>query len=400
MREAISGQSGSHSRELEAARGVAILLVVLRHYTPFYFTREQIEQGLGVFSFIPHTGRTGVILFFVLSSYLLSRPFWIERAGGKQPSLPNFYSRRLLRIVPLFYLAVFAAFLWTSEGWAAMRSLLFISDDMLLKPFSGVWWSLRTEAQFYALLGFSVWVFRKPRWRSFYLAALAAYVACYLGLISGVFQSFGWKVDMFSGQVLLSIGNQWPAFAFGALISWLYVNWGEAWRESAAQSRWLGNGGGDLAMLSILFALGIALSSIESIGFSELLRNHGAWPLLEGSLWATAVLALLVLPLHTRRLIVNTPLEFLGRISYSLYLVHYPLNGLTGPIRYQARVAFFDTAERTLGIAAVEMTVSFALAVAFSWVTYRCIEMPFLSIKSRIGKQPPRKSRDENLAAN
>lgn len=388
MKNSNSQPSGSHSRELEAARGFAILLVILRHYTPFYFDPQQVEQGLGFLAFVPRTGRTGVILFFVLSAVLLSRPFWIERAGGKPPSLANFYSRRVLRIVPLFYVAVLVAFLWTGEGWAAMWSLLFVSDDLLLKPFSGVWWSLRTEAQFYALLGFSVWILRKPRWRPFYLAALAVYTAGYLGFVLDAFQSLGWRIERVPVRALLSIGHQWPAFAFGVVVSWLLVNRGERWRESAAHSRWLSRGGGDIAILSILVALGLALSSIESLGFFPLLYNHGAWPLLEGGLWAAFVLALLVLPLHTRRLFVNPPLEFIGRISYSLYLVHYPLNGLTGPLRYQARVMIFGTVERTPGIAAIEMGTSFALAVAFSWLTYLCIEKPFLSIKRRIGSHP------------
>jgi peptidoglycan/LPS O-acetylase OafA/YrhL len=120
--------------------------------------------------------------------------------------------------------------------------------------------------------------------------------------------------------------------------------------------------------------------------FFVLLKNHGVWPLIEGGLWAAFVLGLLVLPLHTRRVFVNTPLEFFGRISYSLYLIHYPLNILTGTMRYHARVAIFGTGERTLWIAAVDMVVLWTLAIGLGWLSYRYIEQPFVSLKDRIGK--------------
>jgi hypothetical protein len=78
------------------------------------------------------------------------------------------------------------------------------------------------------------------------------------------------------------------ASASGALVSYLVVKRGDAWRASAAQSKWMRRGGGDAAMLLILIALGVALSSIESLGFFPLLQGHGTWPLLEGGLWATS----------------------------------------------------------------------------------------------------------------
>lgn len=386
MQESISGQSGSHSRELEAARGIAILLVLLLHYTPFFFSREQVTAGLGPLAFIPSTGRTGVVLFFVLSAFLLSRPFWVERAGGRQPSISIFYYRRVLRIVPLFYIAVLVAFLWVGDGGAAIRSLLFVPDHGLLKPFSGVWWSLRTEAQFYVLLGLSIWVLRKPRWRWFALTAFAAFAVAHMALIFGAFESMGWVLGKASFPVLLSVAHQWPAFAFGVLISWLHVNWGPAWRQSAAQSSWFGRGGGDVAMLLILVALGVALSWVDAISFFVLVKNYGTWPFIEGGLWATFVFGLLILPLRTRPVFVNAPLEFLGRISYSLYLIHVPFNILTGAVRYQARVAIFGTGDRSLWIATADMLALWLLTVGVSWLSYKFIEQPFVSLKNRIGK--------------
>jgi peptidoglycan/LPS O-acetylase OafA/YrhL len=363
---------------------VAILLVVLLHYTPFHFNVDQLERGLGFLSFVPRTGWTGVTLFFVLSAFLLSQPFWREHAGGKQPSISTFYSRRVLRIVPLFYVAVLVAYLGVGDGWAAIRSLLFLPDNGLLHPFSNVWWSLRTEAQFYFLLGLCAWLVRKPRWRPVLVSCLALYGVCYLGFVLGVFGSFGFSMSKLSGDVLFSLAHQWPAFAFGMLISWLYVNWGQTWRQSAQQTRWLARGGGDAVMLLVLIALGATLTSVESVNFFEMLRTHGLWPLLESLLWASFVLALLLLPLRTHRVFVNAPLEFFGRISYSLYLIHLPLNNVSAPLRHQVRLAVFGQSEPSPWIAGASMAFLFAMAVGLSWITYRCIEKPFVSLKTRI----------------
>lgn len=362
------------------------MLVVSLHYTSIHVTADTLERGLGFLSFIPRTGWTGVSLFFVLSSFLLSRPFWVERAGGRTPALSTFYYRRVIRIVPLFYLAVLVACLWTGEGWAAIRSMLFLPDYGVLSPFSEVWWSLRTEAQFYLILGLGIWLLRKPKWRPICFGALAFFMVGYLMFLSGSLEPIGWSVGLAPVSVLMSVAHQWPAFAGGILISWLYVEWGDSWRESAAQSKWLRHGGGDAVMLSILFALGFALWSVESVLYIPMIRMYGAWPLIQGGLWASFVLALLVLPLYTRRLFVNAPLEFFGRISYSLYLIHYPVSRFSLPLRIKMRVWLADTNATQPELAAVGLLLVFTIAVALSWLSYRCVEMPFATLKDRFAK--------------
>ena len=69
----------SYSPELESLRGVACLLVFLFHASG---TVDSGAQGVGPLRAFVYAGHTGVTLFFVLSAFLLSRPFLAQARGG------------------------------------------------------------------------------------------------------------------------------------------------------------------------------------------------------------------------------------------------------------------------------------------------------------------------------
>src|SRR6478672_11938186 len=94
--------------ELDALRGLAIALVYTFHAYGLGGGRvwEPPPPSLP-FAFI-RGGNTGVSLFFVLSGFLLARPFLATAESGRVPSLRNFYVRRALRILPMYVLVVVA----------------------------------------------------------------------------------------------------------------------------------------------------------------------------------------------------------------------------------------------------------------------------------------------------
>lgn len=381
--------AGGHSRELEAARGIAILLVVFLHYPPYFFPREKLDAVLGPFAVLHWEGRTGVMLFFVLSAFLLSRPFLREAMGGARPSIGHFFERRVLRIVPLYWAAVLLAFVLERDGRAAIRSLFFLSDEGALLPWSGVWWSLHTEVQFYLLLGVSVMLLRVPIVRWLHLSLLAGLVAVYLAVTTQTAAPFGLRVDSVSAVALLSFAYQWPAFAFGGLAAWLHLRRGEAWQRAGASSRVLRNGGGDLLLWGALLLLFSLLTRLPRGYYFLAVQEHPNLPLLEGALWAVVVLGLLVLPLRSRRLFVNAPLEFVGRVSYSLYLLHLPFLHLTAWVRFRIRVALMGIGGRTTAESVIELVLVTLAAILVSWLSYRLIERPFLGWKNRIRRSAP-----------
>src|SRR5436309_1918792 len=134
--------------QLDGVRALAVSLVVAEHYTHH-------ELPLA-------TGRTGVILFFILSGFLITGILldareWARAAGvPRPPVLRRFYGRRFLRIFPLYYasLAVlYAAGVPDVKGYAGWH-LAYLSNVLFCRL--GAWpaatahlWSLAVEEQFY-----------------------------------------------------------------------------------------------------------------------------------------------------------------------------------------------------------------------------------------------------------
>src|ERR671910_1052032 len=89
---------------LDGLRGIAIILVLLHHFT-FYRPTAGIDARIGdvVFFFW-----TGVDLFFVLSGFLITGILLDTRDSKRY--FTTFYARRTLRIFPLYYLVLFLAF--------------------------------------------------------------------------------------------------------------------------------------------------------------------------------------------------------------------------------------------------------------------------------------------------
>src|SRR5262249_59949491 len=96
----------SHLRELDALRGVAILLVFLFHCDSV--VRPEAHGGGPLFAFV-RAGHTGVSLFFVLSGFLLAFPFLAEAEGGRHVRRREYALRRAMRLLPMYHLALLVA---------------------------------------------------------------------------------------------------------------------------------------------------------------------------------------------------------------------------------------------------------------------------------------------------
>src|SRR5439155_22571290 len=99
-----------------------------------------------------------------------------------------------------------------------------------LWPYSGVWWGLRAEVQFYLLLAFVAWLVRS-RWRRWSsIGAVAAYTALYIDFATRRLELRSWSDQ----EVLfLSVFGRAPLFALGALAGWIYGCHGAALRSGA-----------------------------------------------------------------------------------------------------------------------------------------------------------------------
>jgi peptidoglycan/LPS O-acetylase OafA/YrhL len=379
-------RSETYFPEVESLRGIAICLVFFFH----------AEAGLGhvlptslavspAVAFV-FAGHTGVSLFFVLSGFLLSLPFLAEAAGGRRVDRRQYFMRRALRILPLYYTAVIVGTVLTARRPAdllhALPYFLFLNSFAGgvtdLPPYSGVWWSLCTEVQFYLLLPLVGTLLRSRPGRWLGLGLLAAYAAAYGAYLARYLHlTPGWA------QISLgfSLFGRAPVFLVGILAAWVYRSYGERLRARLAASRWASAGGADGVLLLLLGALGLLLRwAVVSREVWDQPPDH-VWHIPEAALWGSILLLLLLAPLRTRLIFTNPVLATLGVLSYSIYMIHAPLCRLSlEALRGAGTGGFVGWNVRTT-VVAVVLT---ALCVGLSRLTYRFIERPFLVRKSRL----------------
>jgi peptidoglycan/LPS O-acetylase OafA/YrhL len=142
---------------LNAVRAAGALMVLLTHAA---FNTGRINDGwvgamLARFDF-------GVTLFFVLSGFLLSRPWFLAAAlGRREPSSRHYLWKRALRILPLYWVVVVVAFVVdpanknaTWQDWVSHLTLTQLYRHELLASSLTQMWSLCTEVAFYVVLPF------------------------------------------------------------------------------------------------------------------------------------------------------------------------------------------------------------------------------------------------------
>ena len=167
-------------RELDGWRGVSILLVLAHHAVVFAF-----PASVGRYKLWSHlfevAGALGLCIFFVISGFVITRLLIIEERDYGSISLRGFYTRRVFRILPVFYLFILLVCCMSRLGWTpvAPKSVLLAALFLRSLRFHGIdWflghsWSLSVEEQFYIVFPL-FWVISEPQRRARFLLAKVA----------------------------------------------------------------------------------------------------------------------------------------------------------------------------------------------------------------------------------
>ncbi|WP_077146743.1 acyltransferase family protein [Sphingopyxis sp. KK2] len=302
-------------------------------------------------------GFVGVDIFFVISGYLISRII-LKEMDGDRFTLTGFYRRRALRILPalLVMLAVVLAVGWwrlfpqdmRDLSWSAAATALSGSNiwfwrtvnyfgDAELTPLLHTW-SLGVEEQFYIFYPLLLIALR--RWLPRHIvAALWVIAAASLAIGYGLIH-----INKAAASFYLLPSRAWELALGGLVATGGLPKLGERAKPVAA---WLG-----LAMVvASLFVIE------EGMAFPV------PWALLPCV--GTALLIAYGEAGGTAKLLSLAPMRFVGDISYSLYLWHWP-------------VMAFWRFERGLRLDAGEMAATIAISFALAILSYRLIEQPFL----------------------
>lgn len=332
--------------------------------------------------YLTAAGWTGVVLFFTLSGFLITGSLWDSR--GNQHWFRNFYARRFLRILPLYYTALALSAIGLFEAWHNLHLLqklftyvLFLQNMPWLDSASVAipsplplyhLWSMAVEEQFY-LLWPCVLLLVHNRRSAFRLCAWV-FVA-----------SAAFRVVIF-GLPQISLQHSYPyrdfllthagEFALGACLAF-------AWRDPKDKSI------ARFALPALLIGLAVyVLSSLICHSFSWDLNLQYVLGLTGASLAAVALLALALQDGVLRRLCSISPLRFMGRISYGFYIFHILLQGFIDAI---SRHIVHTNSGSSYQIA--RLLVAFPLSLLVSWISFHLLETPFLRLKRHFPMRPP-----------
>jgi peptidoglycan/LPS O-acetylase OafA/YrhL len=310
---------------IDGLRAVAALSVVGYHAwlytTPGVTTAHRDTLSAQIL----HELRLGLVLFFVLSGFLLYRP-WVRSAlsGGPEPRLRTYLLRRAARILPAYYLAVVGsiALLWGLNGATGVRlppaDMLWtfavfaqnFSDATVLRLDPPLW-TLAVEVSFYLVLPALGWLALRVRGsgRAGQLAVPLAFLLLGIAYNRALFApgpSALWPTKVLPAMA--------PYFAAGMLAAVL----AEGRTAGRAMTRALLAGGTLLVVGDAWWAADGATHGSHSI-WLHVLRDLPA-----GAGFA-CIIAGVARSLRPPRLLRLRPVVWLGHVSYGVYLWHVPL---------------------------------------------------------------------------
>jgi peptidoglycan/LPS O-acetylase OafA/YrhL len=379
-RPVLSGADGRNNPWLDLVRSIAILLVLFRHGE-----RALAAQGVdkqGFFQTIFTNGWVGVDLFFVLSGYLIARHLLRAGISSDDFRFGRYLAMRILRIVPAYYAVLFLVvagafpFFAVSPDMLGVRTayhLLFL-QDYLPSNINVVFWSLGVEEKFYLLAPVLIFALVRCRSDKAKAALLLLCFALPIGLRTVTF-------------LRLDAGIDYPAFfrifrsPFHMTLDGLVVGVAVAMAQHARVLQQSRDGGllmlfGGIAVLCAWLGSSDFMATISAV-------DAIAQPVAIAVLGGVAVLGAVQLagtPMPLRQ-----PFQFVSRLSYSLYLIHFPLIPLAMAVA---------GATRPLGF----WVCYFGLSLSAALLLHVVVERPFLRWKDRIAARQTRYTRDVPIA--
>ncbi len=316
--------------EIQALRALAVALVVVFHLWP-----DALPGGY-----------VGVDVFFVISGFLITGSLWAEVTRTGRVSLRQFWARRIRRLLPaasvvlvaclLIMFAVVPKPLWQETVVQVGASALYAQNWVLAAgsvdylaaegtpTLAQHYWSLSVEEQFYLVWPLVLLLAVLLGGRHRRVAVIGAF-----GLLAAV--SFVYSVLLTGSPAgYFNTGGRAWEFALGGLLSFL----------PAVRSRWLSVGG-------------VVLIAASAVLYSGQTPFPGATALLP------VVGAAFVIAGGANRVAALRPLQFVGDISYSVYLWHWPL-----------------VVALPLVMGDGWQVVALAVTVPLAWATTRFVEAP------------------------
>lgn len=359
---------------LNGIRFIAAFIVIIHHIEQFKFIFG-LESLWSSSETIHSLGGLGVLLFFTLSGFLITYLLLEEERVVGRIDIKQFYIRRILRIWPLYFLIFILAWFTLSyipffefpgyypgkfeAATVCLMFVFFLSNVFLaffgMLPYASQTWSVAVEEQFYLIWPLLLKT-SKNKMVSI-LSVIGFIVAVRVVLISGMLNHLSYISNL---RTFWNMFNM-DCMAIGAIMSVLLF------RKSVFLKYVLNT---PLFIVAVLAVIILVAFHIEIPVISVYLKND-----LLATLFAIIILNLAA-NATLKNLLEFKWLDYLGKISYGLYMFH----GIA--IVISIKLLLLCNAFNNFSV----FIMSVLLTVLISHVSFRYFEAPFLKLKNKFSK--------------
>lgn len=358
---------------LNGLRFFAAILVVLHHVEQFKKILD-LENNFEL-PFIENSGKIGVILFFVLSGYLITYLLLIEKKSEKSISITDFYKRRILRIWPLYFLIIAISFFvipkinifdlgtlssnLSSDFSFKLFLFLFFLPNLALGlftpvPYASQLWSIGYEEQFYL---FWPWLVKKSSNLIYIFFFIIGIILFTKILCLFVFRD---KLSEFNILQQVEYFYDFPMFdslAIGGLFAYLVISKNKIidyiFKVKFQVLLY--------ATTLLLISFGIKIAVINNLVYSLLFA---------------AIIVNLAVNKNTILNLENTTLNYFGKISYGIYMFH----------SIAIILVLKTLGKLEINNLVIEYILSIIITLILSAISYEFFEKYFIKLKVRYSK--------------
>ncbi|NQX98569.1 MAG: acyltransferase, partial [Flavobacteriales bacterium] len=339
---------------LNGIRAIASIIVVIWHIAQFHQLLHIPE-----FSFYKNgMSKNAVDMFFVLSGFLITYLLLIEKEKTNTINLKKFYLRRIFRIWPLYYLALFLSLILVYFKIVPSPSNLTTSIFLYLFLMANVayalkfiiqsvapLWSVGVEEQFYL-----IWPIIIKKTNS-YLLVFSSIIIGYLILKLVMYFEFTPKSKYYNLVEITKI----DIMCMGAIGAYLVYS----------KSK----------LLKLIYRKEVELLSWGVLAYGILFNPIHVFSFIDAEINAAFYLILILNVATNKNAIIsleNKPFNFLGRISYGIYIYHI--------IIIYSLAALLNHFQLTFNFIIIFFVI-IVLTITIAYFSYKYFETPFLKMK-------------------
>lgn len=323
-------------RRLNTIRGLAAAIVFFTHFSDVTGWIGGIVGG--------KAGQYGVMLFFLLSGFLMSHLNMQKDINRKNITL--YALARSGRVLPLYVVVVIFSYFFSllDIDWlykipneqALAAHLLFIYGDSVL-------WTVAVDIQFYFIFA-GLWILFSKKTGYIYVTAVGILIFLFFTNFSRL------HGDIYGIPYHLRVLKSLPYFLVGVILGLHY--------NTLTIPRYLKKH----AFVLSLLLIPLMYPSFSPVESDAKIRM---WLSYEVLIVMSAVFFSVVFLVPEKNIILENPLgDFLGKISYSLYLLHLPIISLVDKMNF---------------LIEVKLVVSIILSIAIAYFVYRFFERPMIT---------------------